>query len=95
MVAGSIKELEPVYGRNATRSREFVENMFEGPTSNKIRWAEVSDVWNEYMMAKRLLKYLLSHGVDEKYWRNGYEQVWKNEDEKPLETLQWSAAEEF
>ena len=95
MVAGSVMEMEPVYGRNATRSREFVENMFEGPTSNKIRWAEVSDVWNEYMMAKRLLKYLLSHGVDEKYWRNGYDQVWKNEDEKPLETLQWSAAEEF
>ena len=69
--------------------------MVEGPMRNKIRWAEVSDVWNEYMMAKQLLKYLLLHGVDEKYWRNGYDKVWKNEKEKPLETLQWSAAEEF
>ena len=67
MVSASVKCLQPKYGSENDITAGFVESMMEGPTIQKIRWADVDDVWNDETMTKRLYKYLKAYGVHEKY----------------------------
>ena len=94
MVSGSLRLLEPVYGPDSKKKKkyDFFEDMLEGQQIVKKRWADIDDVFNDFTMTQRLLKYLIANEVDRRLWEHKYAAKWRRKPlrKRPLHSLKWN-----
>ena len=86
--------MEPVYGPDSKKKKnyDFFEDVLEGQQVVKKRWADIDDVFNDFVMTQRLLKYLIANEVDRRLWEHKCTAKWtrKPVKKRPLYSLKWN-----
>ena len=97
MCSISVRIVQPVYGQELKNkgNYELFENMLEGRQVSKKRWADIDDIFNDFMMTQRLLKCLIAHEVDVDLWKNKYNAKWAGKAERPLPMLKWNKQDDL
>ena len=92
-VSATVRRLDAVYGRDVTGGQ--TEEAHEGFGRHVIRWADVRDIWQDYLYSMKLIKYFVGNGVDDDYWRPTYDQYWPRATRDPYRDLKWRSNEEL
>ena len=84
--------MQTIYGSDIGRrtlDTHLVKDLMDGPYAMLKWWALIEDIFNDYEMTKRLLKYFATHCVPRDMWIDAYKNLWDLHDLTPHNDLKW------